>query len=252
MEMKDKLKKLRQEKGLTQAQLAEALFVSRSTVAKWENGLGLPNPESMEALKNLYGISQEEVSTTAPEEVIVVKNKKLHLIGQIVLWVVIFSITILMAILPFAIHNGSYGFTSATAAGVSGDSTYIDTGNYRLYYSTFSGQWEDGTHWEMLGNAITVKKHFWGWTVAKKNEDYTVRVITKDNYVVGRLISIEGKNGYYNIIGINISPTCTDLVTLDTVKIRGVEYEVEQGFCFVTPEEVTFFHIGDTFYNIEP
>lgn len=51
MEMKDKLKKLRQEKGMTQAQLAEALFVSRSTVAKWENGLGLPNPESMAALE---------------------------------------------------------------------------------------------------------------------------------------------------------------------------------------------------------
>ena len=38
MELKDKLKKLRQEKGLTQAQLAQAVFVSRSTVAKWENG----------------------------------------------------------------------------------------------------------------------------------------------------------------------------------------------------------------------
>ena len=32
MEFKDKLKKLRTEKGLTQAQLAEAIFVSRSTV----------------------------------------------------------------------------------------------------------------------------------------------------------------------------------------------------------------------------
>jgi len=42
MELKDKIKQLRREKGLTQAQLADALFVSRSTVAKWENGLGLP------------------------------------------------------------------------------------------------------------------------------------------------------------------------------------------------------------------
>lgn len=252
MEMKDKLKKLRQERGLTQAQLAEALFVSRSTVAKWENGLGLPNPESMDALKNLYDISQEDVATTAPEEVIVVKNKKLHLIGQIAFWVVVLALTVLTAILPFAIHNGSYGFTSAMAAGVSDESTYIDTGNYRIYYYTFSGQWEDGTHWEICGNTITVKKHFWGWTVAKKNEDYTVRVITKDNYVVGRLISIAGKNGYYNIISINISPTCTDLVTLTTVRSHGTEYEVEQGFYFVTPEEVSSFSVGDTFYRIEP
>ena len=34
MELKDKIKNLRKEKGLTQAQLADALFVSRSTVAK--------------------------------------------------------------------------------------------------------------------------------------------------------------------------------------------------------------------------
>ena len=51
MELKDKLKKLRQDKGMTQAQLAEALFVSRSTIAKWENGLGLPSEDSMAALK---------------------------------------------------------------------------------------------------------------------------------------------------------------------------------------------------------
>ena len=60
MELKDKLKKLRQDKGLTQAQLAEAIFVSRSTVAKWENGLGLPGPDSMAALEELFGISKRK------------------------------------------------------------------------------------------------------------------------------------------------------------------------------------------------
>lgn len=42
MEMKDKLKKLRKDRGLAQAQLAEALFVSRSTVAKWEMDSDFP------------------------------------------------------------------------------------------------------------------------------------------------------------------------------------------------------------------
>ena len=77
MELKDKLKRLRQERGFTQQQLADAIFVSRSTVAKWENGLGLPGKDSMEALERLYGISQEEVATTEPETVIVEKNRKL-------------------------------------------------------------------------------------------------------------------------------------------------------------------------------
>ena len=57
MEFKENLKQLRIQKGLTQAQLAEKLFVSRSTVAKWENGLGLPNSESMAMLEEfLYDV----------------------------------------------------------------------------------------------------------------------------------------------------------------------------------------------------
>ena len=79
MEFKDNLKQLRTEKGLTQAQLAEKLFVSRSTVAKWENGLGLPNPESMAALEELFGVTAQEIATKEPENVIVQKNKKMLL-----------------------------------------------------------------------------------------------------------------------------------------------------------------------------
>ena len=50
MEFKDRLKKLRKEKAISQQELANAIYVSRSAVAKWENGLGLPNPESMVTL----------------------------------------------------------------------------------------------------------------------------------------------------------------------------------------------------------
>lgn len=38
MEFKDKLKKLRTEKGISQQALADAIHISRSAVAKWENG----------------------------------------------------------------------------------------------------------------------------------------------------------------------------------------------------------------------
>ena len=92
MEFKDNLKQLRTEKGLTQAQLAEKLFVSRSTVAKWENGLGLPNPESMAALEELFGIASQEIATKEPEAVIVAKNRKLLLVGQILGWSAILAL----------------------------------------------------------------------------------------------------------------------------------------------------------------
>ena len=50
MEFKEKLKKLRAQRGISQQALADAIFVSRSALANWENGLGLPSDASYEAL----------------------------------------------------------------------------------------------------------------------------------------------------------------------------------------------------------
>ena len=198
MEFKENLKQMRLQNGLTQAQLAEKLFVSRSTVAKWENGLGLPNPESMAMLETLFDINASELATKEPEKVIVKKNRKLRQIGQIVGWSTIILLVIAMICLPVAIHNGEYGFTPDMAAGSYADRAYIDTGDYRIYYFTFGGDWENGRHWSDLQGFRPVKKHFWGYTVSE--DDYAYKVFTKDNYVVGRLYTIKGENGYYNLI----------------------------------------------------
>lgn len=55
------LKQLRTEKGLSQAALAKEIFVSRSAVAKWENGLGLPGDESLRLLAEFFEMSPEEL-----------------------------------------------------------------------------------------------------------------------------------------------------------------------------------------------
>jgi transcriptional regulator with XRE-family HTH domain len=141
MEFKDNLKQLRTQKGLTQSQLAEKIFVSRSTIAKWENGLGLPNPEAMAALEALFEIDRQALLTNEPETVIVEKNQKLHLLWEIIVWSAMLALTILMLLLPYAIHRGIYGFTPDMAAGGYADQEYIDTGDYRFYYFTFEGDW---------------------------------------------------------------------------------------------------------------
>ena len=261
MEFNEKLKQLRIQKGLTQAQLAEKLFVSRSTVAKWENGLGLPHPESMATLENLFDIFAEDLATEEPEEVIVKKNRKLRQIGQIVGWSIILVLLITMSYLPFAIYKGEYGFTTDMAAGSYADEAYIDTGDYRIYYFTFGGDWENGRHWSDLQGFKPVKKHFFGCTVSKDN--YTYKVFTKDNYVVGRLYTIKGEDGYYNLIdkaGIYkaeelgtpaIWDIPSELITATTITISGVEYELQEGFFFITSEAVRYFKIDDEWYDVE-
>ena len=59
MNFSDKLKELRQEKGISQAKLAEEIFVSRSAVAKWENGLGIPNEESLQLLAEYFEVTED-------------------------------------------------------------------------------------------------------------------------------------------------------------------------------------------------
>lgn len=59
MSFSEKLKELRAQKNLSQTDLAKAIFVSRSAVAKWENGLGIPNDSNLQALSEYFGVSEE-------------------------------------------------------------------------------------------------------------------------------------------------------------------------------------------------
>lgn len=55
------IRALRESKGLTQAQLAERLFVSDKTVSKWENGKGYPDISLLESIAEALGVSVTEL-----------------------------------------------------------------------------------------------------------------------------------------------------------------------------------------------
>lgn len=61
MELKEILLSLRREKGLSQAELAEELGVSRQAVSRWEAGLAVPSGENLIALSRVYGVTVEEL-----------------------------------------------------------------------------------------------------------------------------------------------------------------------------------------------
>ena len=55
------IKRLREERGMTQAQLAERIFVSDKTVSKWETGRGYPDITLLEPLAAALGVSVIEL-----------------------------------------------------------------------------------------------------------------------------------------------------------------------------------------------
>ena len=61
MEFHDKLQELRKKKGLTQEELAQVLFVSRTAISKWESGRGYPNIDSLKAVAKFFSVSIDEL-----------------------------------------------------------------------------------------------------------------------------------------------------------------------------------------------
>lgn len=57
METKEILHHLREERGLSQDELAEKLFVTRQAVSRWENGETTPNPETLKRLSRVFDVS---------------------------------------------------------------------------------------------------------------------------------------------------------------------------------------------------
>ena len=64
MEFNEKLQKLRKQRGITQEELAEKLYVSRTAISKWESGRGYPNIESLKAIAKFFSVTVDELLST--------------------------------------------------------------------------------------------------------------------------------------------------------------------------------------------
>ena len=73
MEFNEKLQDLRKQKGLTQEELAEYLYVSRTAISKWESGRGFPNIESLKAISKFFSVSLDEL--LSGEEILDIAEK---------------------------------------------------------------------------------------------------------------------------------------------------------------------------------
>lgn len=68
MRFEEKLKCLRKERGMTQADLAERLNVSRQAVSKWETGASLPDIENILSICKVFEVTPNDFFTADSEK----------------------------------------------------------------------------------------------------------------------------------------------------------------------------------------
>ena len=61
MEFHEKLQTLRKSRGMTQEELAEALYVSRTAISKWESGRGYPSIDSLKEISSYFSVSIDQL-----------------------------------------------------------------------------------------------------------------------------------------------------------------------------------------------
>ena len=103
------LRRLRSEKGLSQRELGQRMYVTRSTIARWENGSRLPDAAMMSRLARCVGVDVSVLLSAATESdespiVIMVDDRKVVLSG---------SLPVLEEVMPNATV---VGFTSPAEA----------------------------------------------------------------------------------------------------------------------------------------
>ena len=125
MEFNEKLQELRKSKSLTQEELAEALFVSRTAISKWEQGRGYPNLDSLKEISRFFSVSiddlicSEEIISAAEDEKKECMDKYVSMICN--------TLDIFLALLLFlpVFGNGTDNPASVSLYAITGLSKWI-------------------------------------------------------------------------------------------------------------------------------
>lgn len=68
MDLLERLSELREKRGLTQAEVAEELGVSRQAISRWETGKIKPSTDNLRRLGKLYGVTLDYLMGGGVEE----------------------------------------------------------------------------------------------------------------------------------------------------------------------------------------
>ena len=126
MEFNEKLQELRKKKGVTQEELAAALFISRTAVSKWESGRGYPSIESLRAIAKYYSVTVDEL--LSGEELLDIARedgkRNEGRLRDLVFGLIDVSYAV-MAFLPFFADRSGEVITEASLLTLGGVQTYL-------------------------------------------------------------------------------------------------------------------------------
>ena len=135
MEFHEKLQELRKSRGLTQEELAEALFVSRTAISKWESGRGYPSIDSLKEISSYFSVSIDDL--LSGEQLISIAEKEnksnLNSVCDMLLgFVDLFSLMLIfLPLYPKPVNGYIY---SVNLFGYVGNNTFI----IKIYWALFA------------------------------------------------------------------------------------------------------------------
>ena len=127
MEFNVKLQELRKGRSMTQEELAEALFVSRTAISKWESGRGYPSIDSLKEISRFFSVTIDDL-ICSEELISVAENDKEAFVGKSVS-LICSALDILLVILLFipAFGNGTGSSESVSLFELNGIHLWVKT-----------------------------------------------------------------------------------------------------------------------------
>ncbi len=125
MEFSEKLQELRKNRSMTQEELAEALFVSRTAVSKWESGRGYPSIDSLKEISRFFSVTIDDL-ICSDEIITAAENDKMEFVSKYVS-LICNALDSLLAILLFipAFGNGTDSSETVSLFGLTGISPWV-------------------------------------------------------------------------------------------------------------------------------
>lgn len=126
MEFNEKLQQLRKQKGMTQQELAEKLFVSRTAISKWESGRGYPNLDSLKAIASFFAVQIDELISSNQVLTIAAENQKQEK-GHFrdLVFGLLDVCTVLLFFLPLFAEKGDYFIRATSLLTLDGVAFYL-------------------------------------------------------------------------------------------------------------------------------